>query len=73
MNNPYDGDNAWTDASGALHLQITRKSGRWSCAEAELTRSLGYGTYIVVVSLARTLGVLSFTPLTMLQASCVSR
>jgi hypothetical protein len=49
MNNPYDGDNAWTDASGALHLQITRKSGRWSCAEAELTRSLGYGTYIVVV------------------------
>jgi hypothetical protein len=29
MNNLYDPDNAWTDASGALHLQIRKKSGRW--------------------------------------------
>src|SRR5579859_1018380 len=49
MNNLYDADNAWTDASGALHLRITKKGDRWSCAELELTRSLGYGTYIVVV------------------------
>jgi hypothetical protein len=49
LNNLYDGDNAWTDASGALHLRIKKKNGRWSCAEVELNRSLGYGTYILVV------------------------
>ncbi len=48
-NNLYDPDNAWTDSSGALHLQIKRKSGRWSCAEVVLNRSLGYGTYVVTV------------------------
>src|SRR5271165_6167087 len=49
MNNLYDGDNAWTDASGALHLRIKKRDGKWSCAEVELNRSLGYGTYIMVV------------------------
>jgi hypothetical protein len=49
LNNPYDGDNAWADTGGALHLRIKKKAGRWSCAEVEITRSLGYGTYIVVV------------------------
>jgi len=49
LNNLYDGDNAWTDVSGALHLRITKRAGKWSCAEVDLTRSLGYGTYIVVV------------------------
>lgn len=49
LNNLYDGDNAWTDASGALHLRIKKKAGRWSCADLALTQSLGYGTYIVVV------------------------
>ena len=48
-NNLYDPDNAWTDASGALHLQIKKKAGRWSCAEVVLNRSLGYGTYVVTV------------------------
>jgi hypothetical protein len=49
LNNLYDGDNAWTDASGAMHLRMKKREGRWSCAEVELTRSLGYGTYNVVV------------------------
>src|ERR1700761_7445485 len=49
MNNLYDGDNAWTDAQGALHLRIKRRAGRWSCAEVVNTRSLGYGTYITQV------------------------
>jgi hypothetical protein len=49
LNNLYDGDNAWTDASGALHLRMKKKGDRWSCAHVELTRSLGYGTYIFVV------------------------
>jgi hypothetical protein len=49
MNNLYDGGNAWTDDKGALHLRIQKKEGKWSCAEVVLTRSLGYGTYDVVV------------------------
>jgi len=49
MNNLYDPDNAWTDASGALHLRIKKKTDRWSCVEVFLTRSLGYGTYVLVV------------------------
>jgi hypothetical protein len=49
LNNLYDGDNAWIDASGALHLRINKKAGRWTCAEVEMTRSLGYGTYNFVV------------------------
>jgi hypothetical protein len=49
LNNLYDADNAWTDSSGALHLRMKKRDGRWSCAEAELSQSLGYGTYILVV------------------------
>ena len=49
MSNLYDAENAWTDASGALHMQVKKKSGRWSCAEIFLNRSLGYGTYSVTV------------------------
>src|ERR1700723_3656481 len=49
MNNLYDPENAWSDASGALHMQIKKKSGSWSCAEIFLNRSLGYGTYSVTV------------------------
>lgn len=48
-NNLYDPANAWTDDRGALHLQITKKSGRWSCAEMVLNRDLGYGTYVMTV------------------------
>ena len=47
--NLYDPQNAWTDASGALHMQIKKKLGRWSCAEIFLNRSLGYGTYSVTM------------------------
>ncbi len=49
LNNLYDPDNAWTDASGALHLSIKKKEGKWSCVQMDLTRSLGYGTYILTV------------------------
>jgi hypothetical protein len=48
-NNLYDPENAWTDPSGALHMQIKKKSGSWSCAEIFLNRSFGYGTYSVTV------------------------
>ncbi len=47
--NTYDPANVWTDAGGALHLKIANISGKWTCAEVSLTRSLGYGSYRFVV------------------------
>lgn len=48
--NLYEPANVWTDPNGALHLRITRKDKRWICAEASLSRSLGYGLYRFVLS-----------------------
>ena len=48
-NNLLNLENAWTDASGALYMQIRKKSDRRSCTEIFLSRSLGYGTYSVAV------------------------
>jgi hypothetical protein len=45
----YDPANAWTDEKGFLHLRMTERDGRWTCAELSLDRSLGYGTYEFVV------------------------
>jgi hypothetical protein len=45
----YDPANAWTDETGALHLRIAKSSGTWTCAEVNLTRSLGYGLYRFVI------------------------
>ena len=49
VDNLYDGDNAWVDPQGALHLRIRKKDGKWTCALVSQTRSLGYGTYIFTV------------------------
>jgi hypothetical protein len=49
MNNPYDPDNVFTDAGGALHLRIGRKNGVWNCSELHTMRSLGYGTYVMTM------------------------
>ena len=48
-NNEYDPSNAWTDSGGALHLRIAGPPGKWTGAQVILTRSLGYGTYRLVV------------------------
>jgi hypothetical protein len=45
----YDAENAWTDESGALHLRIAKRGGRWTCGEVSVMRSFGYGTYAFVV------------------------
>ncbi len=45
----YDPANAWTDRDGFLHLRIAGQPNHWTCAEANLTRSLGYGSYRFVV------------------------
>lgn len=47
--NPYDPANVWTDQNGYLHLRMDQRDGRWYCAEINLTRSLGFGTYRFVV------------------------
>ena len=53
--NHYDPKNAWVDEQGRLHLKIEKRervegaASPWSCAEVILKRSLGYGTYVVVV------------------------
>jgi hypothetical protein len=47
--NTFDPGNAWVDESGALHLRIAKVGDQFSCAEVQLSRSLGYGTYVFVV------------------------
>jgi hypothetical protein len=47
--NHYESANAWTDPHGLLHLQIAGNKDRWTSAEVNLARSLGYGTYRFVV------------------------
>lgn len=47
--NTYDPANVWTDEKGYLHLRMAPRDGRWACAEVNLNRSLGYGTYRFVV------------------------
>jgi hypothetical protein len=37
--------NVWVDGLGRLHLKLTRSNGRWHCAEAVNTQSLGFGRY----------------------------
>lgn len=45
----FDPANAWTDENGFLHLRISNRSGKWTSGKINLTRSLGYGTYIFTV------------------------
>jgi hypothetical protein len=47
--NAYDPANIWTDKQGYLHLVMETRNGRWTCAEVNLDRSLGFGTYRFVV------------------------
>ncbi|MGA2100012.1 MAG: hypothetical protein ABSG34_02860 [Candidatus Sulfotelmatobacter sp.] len=47
--NPYDPNNVYVDQSGALHLQIVKRNNEWTCSEVNVTRSLGYGTYVFTV------------------------
>ena len=47
--NVYSPSNISVDGQGAMHLRISKTEKDWSCAEASLTRNLGYGTYEFVV------------------------
>jgi len=61
--------NAWTDKNGWLHLRATKEPEGWTGAEINLTRSLGYGTYSLVIhelpkfEPATVLGVLMWDPM----------
>jgi|ERR1044071_2662413 hypothetical protein len=43
--NIWDENNAWLDASTNLHLKISNRDGKWSCAEVTMRRRLGFGRY----------------------------
>jgi hypothetical protein len=43
-------NNAWVDAQGCLHLQITQTNNTWQCVEIITDRSFGYGQYRFTVS-----------------------
>jgi len=39
-------ENVWIDDKGQLHLKITRRDGKWYCAEVASEKTFGYGKYI---------------------------
>jgi hypothetical protein len=47
--NIYSSSNISVDDKGAMHLRIAKAETDWTCAEASMTRNLGYGTYEFVV------------------------
>ena len=43
--NQWEEKNVWLDAAGAMHLKISLRDGKWSCAEVTLRKRLGFGRY----------------------------
>src|ERR1051326_8758787 len=43
--NTWDENNVWLDAAADLHLKISQREGKWSCAEVTLRKRLGFGRY----------------------------
>ena len=43
--NHWRAQNAWVDAKGWLHLQLTQTEGTWHCAEVASTSLFSYGLY----------------------------
>jgi len=43
--NAWEEKNAWLDAATNLHLKISLREGKWSCAEVTMRRRLGFGRY----------------------------
>jgi hypothetical protein len=58
----------WTDDNGWLHLRLSNDSGKWTGAEINLARGLGYGSYSFTVreaplEAATVLGLFTWDPL----------
>jgi hypothetical protein len=43
--NVWDESNVWLDSSTNLHLKISQRDGKWSCAEITMRKRLGFGRY----------------------------
>jgi len=43
--NCWDPKSVQVDASGRLHLRLTRRDGQWRCAEVSTRKSFGFGRY----------------------------
>jgi hypothetical protein len=43
--NAWEENNVWLDAATNLHLKISQRDGRWSCAEVTMRKRLGFGRY----------------------------
>ena len=43
--NAWEERNVWLDSSGGLHLKISLRDGKWSCAEVTSKARLGFGRY----------------------------
>jgi hypothetical protein len=43
--NTWDEKNVWLDSSTNLHLKISLRDGKWSCAEITMRKRLGFGLY----------------------------
>lgn len=43
--NAWDANNVWLDAATNLHLKITRRDGKWSCAQVAMLKRLSFGRY----------------------------
>jgi hypothetical protein len=41
--------NVWVDTTGALHLRLTQRGGKWYAAEIETVKRLGFGRYQLYV------------------------
>ena len=41
--NAWDENNAWLDTAPNLHLKISQRDGKWSCAEVTMRKRLGFG------------------------------
>jgi len=43
--NAWDENNVWLDSANNLHLKISHRGGKWSCAEITMQKRLGFGRY----------------------------
>ena len=43
--NAWEEKNVWLDGEGLLHMKISNRDGKWSCAEVTTRQRLGFGRY----------------------------
>ena len=43
--NQWSENNVWLDSATNLHLKISQRDGKWTCAEVTTRQQLGFGLY----------------------------